>query len=82
MKRKRPRHGYLVSLLRAEVPGDRRRGDGERPLDRRHGGVRPLAGVQQHRGDDLVVRVEQEENQEYKQADQGRKDRAGRCHQG
>ena len=41
-----------MSFLREEVPGDRRCGRRQRPVDRRHGRIRPSPGVQQHRGHD------------------------------
>ena len=37
--------GVIMSILRAKVSGDRRRGDGERQVHRRHGRLRPPARV-------------------------------------
>ena len=37
--------GVIMSILRAKVSGDRRRGDGQRQVHRRHGRLRPPARV-------------------------------------
>ena len=45
-------HVAAVPVLREEVPRDRRCGRRQRAVHRRHGRLRPPAGVQQHRGHD------------------------------
>lgn len=73
-------HGSHVSFLRTKVSRNGGRGDGECPVDCRHGRLRPSVGVQQHRGYDFIVRVVQEAYQVDQQAHPGREDRASGCH--
>ena len=40
-----PQDGVIMSILRAKVSRDRRRGDGQRQVHRRHGRLRPPARV-------------------------------------
>lgn len=74
-----------MSHVRSEVPGGGHGGDDTGEEHSGHGGLRVAAGVQQHRGNDLVLRALPPSDSEREQPHQGWTNRAGDgapCRQG